>query len=143
VGNQIRDWQPVAANDNGIAVALNLRQQARDQGVDPARLVFAERLPRVEDHLARYRQADLFLDTHPYNAHTTAADALMAGLPVLTFEGSAFPSRVAASLLRSAGLSADSSWEAGSAGVVLRGRAIVADSTFPLPADLESDPGAA
>ena len=46
--------------------------------------VFAERLPRVEDHLARYRQADLFLDTHPYNAHTTAADALLAGLPVLT-----------------------------------------------------------
>jgi predicted O-linked N-acetylglucosamine transferase (SPINDLY family) len=91
------------ASRNEVA-RRNLRQQARDQGVDPARLVFAERLPRVEDHLARYRQADLFLDTHPYNAHTTAADALMAGLPVLTFEGSAFPSRVAASLLRSAGL---------------------------------------
>ncbi len=86
------------------AARRNLRLQAQVRGVDPARLVFAERLPRVEDHLARYRQADLFLDTHPYNAHTTAADALMAGLPVLTFEGSAFPSRVAASLLRSAGL---------------------------------------
>jgi len=86
------------------AARRNLRLQAQARGVDPARLVFAERLPRVEDHLARYRQADLFLDTHPYNAHTTAADALMAGLPVITFEGSAFPSRVAASLLRSAGL---------------------------------------
>lgn len=86
------------------AARRNLRLQAQAQGVDAARLVFAERLPLVEDHLARYRQADLFLDTHPYNAHTTAADALMAGLPVLTYEGSAFPSRVAASLLRSAGL---------------------------------------
>ena len=86
------------------AARRNLRMHAQARGVDPGRLVFAERLPRVEDHLARYRQADLFLDTHPYNAHTTAADALMAGLPVLTYEGSAFPSRVAASLLRSAGL---------------------------------------
>lgn len=86
------------------AARRNLRQSAEGHGVAADRLVFAERLPRVEDHLARYRQADLFLDTHPYNAHTTAADALMAGLPVLTYEGSAFPSRVAASLLRSAGL---------------------------------------
>jgi predicted O-linked N-acetylglucosamine transferase (SPINDLY family) len=66
--------------------------------------VFAQRVPRVEDHLARYRQADLFLDTHPYNAHTTAADALLAGLPVLTYSGRAFPSRVAGSLLHAAGL---------------------------------------
>lgn len=73
-------------------------------GVDASRLAFAERLPRVEDHLARYRQADLFLDAYPYNARTTAADALMADLPVLTFEDSAFRSRVATSLLRSAGL---------------------------------------
>jgi len=86
------------------AARRNLRAQAHEHGVEPSRLVFAERLPLVEDHLARYRQADLFLDTHPYNAHTTAADALMAGLPVLTYEGSAFPSRVAASLLRAAGL---------------------------------------
>ena len=86
------------------AARRNLRLQAQARDIAPERLVFAERLPRVEDHLARYRQADLFLDTHPYNAHTTAADALMAGLPVLTYEGSAFPSRVAASLLRSAGL---------------------------------------
>ena len=82
----------------------NLRQHAQSHGVDPERLVFAKRVPRVEDHLARYRQADLFLDTHPYNAHTTAADALMAGLPVLTYMGEAFPARVAGSLLHTIGL---------------------------------------
>jgi protein O-GlcNAc transferase len=82
----------------------NLRAAAAAQGVDPARLVFAGRVPRVEDHLARYRVADLFLDTHPYNAHTTAADALLAGLPVLTAMGRGFPSRVAGSLLHAAGL---------------------------------------
>ena len=82
----------------------HLREEAARAGIDPARLVFAQRVPRVEDHLARYRQADLFLDTHPYNAHTTAADALLAGLPVLTYRGQAFPARVAASLLHAAGL---------------------------------------
>jgi predicted O-linked N-acetylglucosamine transferase (SPINDLY family) len=82
----------------------NLRATARAQGVAPERLIFAGRMPRVEDHLARYRQADLFLDTHPYNAHTTAADALLAGLPVLTYSGQAFPARVAGSLLHAAGL---------------------------------------
>ncbi|TCT21325.1 tetratricopeptide repeat protein [Thiobaca trueperi] len=82
----------------------NLRSEAGRHGVDPARLIFASRVPRIEDHLARYRQADLFLDTHPYNAHTTAADALMAGLPVVTYMGNAFPSRVAGSLLYSVGL---------------------------------------
>ncbi|MEY8878674.1 MAG: acetylglucosamine transferase, partial [Leptothrix sp. (in: b-proteobacteria)] len=82
----------------------NLRRSAAEQGVAPERLIFAQRVPRVEDHLARYRQADLFLDTHPYNAHTTAADALLAGLPVLTCMGNAFPARVAGSLLHAAGL---------------------------------------
>ena len=82
----------------------NLRKEAAARGVDPSRLVFAQRVPRVEDHLARYRQADLFLDTHPYNAHTTCADALMAGLPVVTCMGGAFPSRVAGSLLHAAGI---------------------------------------
>lgn len=82
----------------------NLRREAQARGVAPERLVFAGRVPRVEDHLARYRQADLFLDTHPYNAHTTAADALMAGLPVVTYMGGAFPSRVAGSLLHAIGL---------------------------------------
>jgi len=82
----------------------NLGLEAQARGVDPARLVFAKRVPLVEDHLARYRQADLFLDTHPYNAHTTAADALMAGLPVVTYMGGAFPARVAGSLLHAIGL---------------------------------------
>ena len=82
----------------------NLRKEAKARGIDPSRLVFASRVPLVEDHLARYRQADLFLDTHPYNAHTTAADALMAGLPVVTYMGNAFPSRVAGSLLHAIGL---------------------------------------
>jgi hypothetical protein len=78
---------------------LNLRAEAQKRGVDGTRIIFATRVPRVEDHLARYRQADIFLDTHPYNAHTTAADALMAGLPVVTYLGGAFPARVAGSLL--------------------------------------------
>ena len=82
----------------------NLRKEATARGIAPDRLVFAQRVPRVEDHLARYRQADLFLDTHPYNAHTTCADALMAGLPVVTCMGGAFPSRVAGSLLHAAGI---------------------------------------
>lgn len=82
----------------------NLRKEAALRGIDPDRLIFAQRVPLVEDHLARYRQADLFLDTHPYNAHTTAADALMAGLPVLTYMGNAFPSRVAGSLLHAIGV---------------------------------------
>ena len=83
----------------------NLRREAAEAGIDPARLVFAPRLPSMEDHLARYRQADLFLDTLPFNAQTTAADALWAGLPVLTCLGTTFVGRVAASLLHAVGLS--------------------------------------
>ena len=75
----------------------------RDRGVDPARLVLAPRVPMPE-HLARQRLANLFLDTLPYNAHTTTSDALWVGLPVLTCLGESFPGRVAASLLRAAGL---------------------------------------
>jgi len=82
----------------------HLREEAAKAGIDPARLVFAQRVQRVEDHLARYRQADLVLDTHPYNAHTTAADALLAGLRVLTYRGQSFPARVAASLPHATGL---------------------------------------
>ena len=82
----------------------SLRAAAEAKGIARSRLVFATRVPMVEDHLARYRQADLFLDTFPYNAHTTAADALMAGLPVLTCMGSGFPSRVAGSLLQAIGM---------------------------------------
>jgi protein O-GlcNAc transferase len=85
------------------AVPRNLREEARRRDVDPARLVFAERLPYA-DHLARVQLADLFLDTLPFNAGTTASDALWAGVPVLTCPGDAFASRMAASLLTAAGL---------------------------------------
>jgi predicted O-linked N-acetylglucosamine transferase (SPINDLY family) len=81
----------------------NLRREALRRGIRADRLVFAPLMPMPE-HLARHRAADLFLDTWPYNAHTTASDALWAGLPVLTFPGDAFASRVAASLLYAAGL---------------------------------------
>ncbi len=81
----------------------NLRREAAARQVDPARLVFAGRLPLAE-YRARYRVADLFLDTLPFNAGTTASDALWAGLPVLTCAGSAFAARMAASLLRTVGL---------------------------------------
>jgi len=74
-----------------------LRDAARSQGVEPQRLVFSPSLPHLQ-HLARYRLADLFLDTNPYNAHTTASDAIWAGCPVLTRPGDTFASRVAGSL---------------------------------------------
>lgn len=80
-------------------VEENLRKEARQRGIDANRLVFGGRLSFPE-YLARYRAADLFLDTLPYNAGTTASDALWAGLPVLTCTGESFPARVAASLLR-------------------------------------------
>ena len=81
----------------------NLRREAEARGIDPNRLIFAPRASQAE-HLARHRCADLFLDTSPYNAHTSASDALWAGLPVLTCIGDTFASRVAASLLQAAGL---------------------------------------
>jgi protein O-GlcNAc transferase len=81
------------------AVQANLGREARARGVDAGRLVFAGRVQRMDAHLARYAQADLFLDTLPYGAHATARDALWAGLPVLTCVGNSFAGRVAASLL--------------------------------------------
>jgi protein O-GlcNAc transferase len=90
---------------NGLqATVRNLRQEAERRGVAADRLVFAEHVARHEDHLARHRLADLFLDTLPYNAHTTACDALWTGVPVLTCRGSTFAGRVAASLLHAIGL---------------------------------------
>ena len=88
---------------DGEAAERNLRREAEARGIDPARLIFAPLLPS-EEHLARHRLADLFLDTLPYNAHTTASDALWAGLPVLTQTGEGFAGRVAASLLNAASL---------------------------------------
>jgi predicted O-linked N-acetylglucosamine transferase (SPINDLY family) len=86
------------------AASANLRREAEARGISSQRLIFAPRTASAADHLARYRVADLFLDTLPYNAHATATDALWAGLPVLTCMGSTFASRVAASLLKAAGL---------------------------------------
>jgi predicted O-linked N-acetylglucosamine transferase (SPINDLY family) len=85
------------------AVASNLRREAQARGVDADRLVFCGRVSRAE-YLARYGAVDLFLDTLPYNAGTTASDALWLGVPVLTLPGEAFAARVAASLLMAAGL---------------------------------------
>ncbi len=83
--------------------AANLRREAQARGVAASRLVFAPRVSPAA-HLARHHHADLFLDTFYYNAHTTACDALWTGLPVVTRHGSAFPSRVGASLLQAAGM---------------------------------------
>jgi len=81
----------------------NLRSAAQARGISPSCLIFGDHM-RLPEHLARHRLADLFLDTLPYNAHTTTSDALWAGLPVLTCPGTAFAGRVAASLLKAAGL---------------------------------------
>ncbi|MDD4915096.1 MAG: tetratricopeptide repeat protein [Methylococcales bacterium] len=82
----------------------NLRREAASRGIDANRLIFARRMPDLAEHLARLQLADLFLDTLPYNAHTTASDALWAGLPLLTRAGEGFAGRVAASLLTAIGL---------------------------------------
>jgi len=92
----LQEYSPIAVK--------NLRREAEARGVAGGRLIFAGRMPLHDEHLARYRLADLFLDTLPYNAHTTASDALWAGLPVLTCMGKSFASRVAASLLNAVGL---------------------------------------
>lgn len=91
-------------SDVGEIAKSNLRKHASDLGVDPDRLVFAGRVASSSEHLARHRLADLFLDTLPYNAHTTASDALWAGLPLVTQIGNGFAGRVAASLLSAIGL---------------------------------------
>lgn len=89
--------------EENAAATRNLKAEAAARGIDPARLVMAGRVDHA-DHLGRHALADLFLDTLPYNAHTTACDALGAGLPVLTRIGEAFAGRVAASLLDAVGL---------------------------------------
>jgi predicted O-linked N-acetylglucosamine transferase (SPINDLY family) len=76
----------------------HLQQEAQARGIDAERIIFAKRVP-LSEHLGRHQCADLFLDTLPYNAHTTASDALWAGLPVLTCTGTSFAGRVASSLL--------------------------------------------
>jgi predicted O-linked N-acetylglucosamine transferase (SPINDLY family) len=85
-------------------VETNLKKEAMTRGVDPQRLIFAKKVPR-DEYLARFKVADLFLDTHPYNAGTTASDALWEGLPLVTFLGKSFASRMCGSILKSAHLS--------------------------------------
>jgi protein O-GlcNAc transferase len=89
--------------EGNASIRDNLSKEAQMRGVTPERLIFAERTT-PELHLARQQLADLFLDTLPYNAHTTASDALWAGLPLLTVPGHSFPARVAASILQAAEL---------------------------------------
>ena len=105
-------WMRVLANINGSVLWLlranqwaeaNLRREAQARGLDPDRLVFAEKLQHA-DHLARHKHADLFIDTFNVNAHTTASDALWAGLPVVTMLGQQFAARVAGSLLNAIGI---------------------------------------
>jgi protein O-GlcNAc transferase len=105
-------WMRILANVPGSVLWLlvrfpvvedNLRREAQARGISSDRLIFAEYHEKPE-HLARHQLADLFLDTLYYNAHTTASDALWAGLPVITCPGKTFASRVAASLLTAVGL---------------------------------------
>ncbi|MBN9317398.1 MAG: tetratricopeptide repeat protein [Devosia sp.] len=89
--------------DGGEGAVENLRRAAAEAGVDPDRLIFAQRRSLAE-HLERLRLADLCLDTLPYNAHTTASDALYVGVPILTMPGETFASRVCASIVTAAGM---------------------------------------
>jgi predicted O-linked N-acetylglucosamine transferase (SPINDLY family) len=91
-------------SENNEYFRVNITTEFEKRGIDSNRIIFAPRVELMEDHLARYALADLFLDTHPYNAHTTAIDSLKAGVPVLTLLGQSFASRVAASLLNAVGL---------------------------------------
>ena len=100
--NQV-DGRVLWLREGSSAAARNRRRSAQLRGVDPGRLVFAPRV-QLDDHLARHRLAGLVLDSLPYNAHTTASDALWAGVPVVTCLGSTFVGRVAGSLLNAVGL---------------------------------------
>ena len=82
---------------------INLEKEAKERGVDPSRIIFAEHLEHSK-HLERHKHADLFLDTFCVNAHTTASDALWAGVPLVTKIGDQFAARVSASLLTAVGL---------------------------------------
>ena len=91
-------------SENNKYFRSNIVAEFESRGIDHDRIIFAQRVEMMADHLSRYALADLFLDTHPYNAHTTALDSLKAGVPVLTLMGQSFASRVAASLLNAIGL---------------------------------------
>ena len=84
-------------------VKKNLKLEFKKKNIEPERIIFSDKL-HISEHLARIKFADLFLDTFPYNAHTSCSDSIWAGLPVLTLEGDSFQSRVASSLLKTSGL---------------------------------------
>lgn len=86
-------------SENNVFFQKNIKSEFTRRQIDGSRIIFAKRMESMGDHLARYQLADLFLDTFPYNAHSTAIDSLKAGVPILTRIGQSFPSRVAASLL--------------------------------------------
>jgi predicted O-linked N-acetylglucosamine transferase (SPINDLY family) len=88
---------------DNFTAPINLQKSAAQLGVDPKRLIFGGRL-EASEYLARYKTANLFLDTWPYNAGTTATDALLVGLPVLTKQGQSFAARMASSVLTAMGL---------------------------------------
>ncbi len=91
-------------SENNKHFKTNITAEFERRGIDSSRIIFAKRVELISDHLARYAVGDLFLDTHPYNAHTTAVDSLKACTPILTLMGQSFASRVAASLLNAIGL---------------------------------------
>ena len=93
-------WLPAGKS----TVINNLKKEAKKNNINENRLIFAPILPLKEDHMRRIQLADLFLDTLPFNAHTTASDALRMGVPILTCKGESFPSRIAASLLKAVNL---------------------------------------
>lgn len=86
-------------SENNSIFRSNLLAEFNEHGIEGSRIIFAQRMDKISDHLARLKLADLFLDTTPFNAHTTAMDALKSGLPLLTMIGNSFPARVAGSLL--------------------------------------------
>ena len=85
---------------NNEIAQQNLKQEAKKRGIDHNRIIFAEKVS-ISDHLKRMKLADIFLDTFPYNAHTSASDSIRMGLPVITLQGNSFASRVASSILSS------------------------------------------
>nr|WP_315129879.1 hypothetical protein [uncultured Polynucleobacter sp.] len=91
-------------SENNSVFQKNLIEEFEKYSVSAKRIIFAPRMELMEDHLARLRLADLFLDTYPFNAHSTAIDSLKSGVPLLTILGDSFPARVAASLLSTLGL---------------------------------------
>ncbi|MBU3627668.1 tetratricopeptide repeat protein, partial [Polynucleobacter sp. AP-Reno-20A-A9] len=93
-------WIP----ENNKSFKINITTEFERRDINPLRIIFSQREELMADHLARYALADLFLDTYPYNAHTTTVDSLKVGVPVLTLKGKSFANRVASSLLNAVGL---------------------------------------